>query len=350
MAEQEQSGNSLRDALESSFEQAENGTIETIVGDPAPVSEERVRDESGKFATKLNEVTTNPSPVATTHDIPEVVDHSNELQRPTTWKKEYLPIWDKMQAGEALTPDESRKMLQYSSQRETEYKTGVSTYKSEAENARVLQEAISPFMADLQANNIHPAAWINNLGRAHQTLVKGSDQQRLDAFVKLSQDYNVPLQWLTGGEAPNQQVLQQSQVFNEMQAKIDSLTNWTENEKNSRLQAQIDAVKSNAEKFPHFEAVRGTMAQLLESGLAPTLETAYAKAVRMQDDVFELEQQRLVEQARIEASKAQHVAKAKATNVSLKSATPSGKTNTGDTKDRRSTLESAFDSYADGRV
>ncbi|MCX6010359.1 MAG: hypothetical protein NTW48_10110 [Chloroflexi bacterium] len=345
MEEQVESPNTLRDALEASFDLAEEGKLEAVVEHVPSEPVDRIRDEAGKFA---KEAPTNPSPVATTHDVPEVP--AEGLQRPTTWKKEYLPLWDKMQAGEVLTPEESRKILQYSNQRETEYKTGVSTYKTEAENARVLQEAISPFMEDLQANGIHPAAWINNLGRAHQVMVKGSPQQKLDTFVKLSQDYGVDLSPLLGGQQPDQQYIQQSQAYNDLQAKIDNQSKWIENEKNSRLQSQIDVVKNDAEKFPHFEAVRGTMAQLLESGLAPTLETAYAKAVRMQDDVWTVEQQRLVDAAKAEAVKSQHVAKAKAASVSLKSATPSGIASTSDKKDRRSALESAFDLHADGRV
>ena len=122
------------------------------------------------------------------------------------------------------------------------------------------------------------------------------------------------------------------------------------NEKNSRLQAEFDRVRTNEEKFPHFEAVRGTMAQLLESNLAPDLETAYAKAVRMQDDVWSLEQERLLNNARTESSKATQVAKAKAAAVSPRSSTPSGIATGQSTKDRRSVLESAFDSHAGGRV
>src|SRR5574340_1078725 len=33
--------------------------------------------------------------------------------------------------------------------------------------AKALEEAINPFIPELQAQGIHPAAWINNLGRAH---------------------------------------------------------------------------------------------------------------------------------------------------------------------------------------
>ena len=81
------------------------------------------------------------------------------------------------------------------------------------------------------------------------------------------------------------------------------------------------------------------MAQLLELGKAQDLETAYKKAVRMNDEVWQLEQERLLKDAKQAAIKAQQVAKAKAAAVSPKSVTPSGKvTEPGDKKDRKSIL------------
>ena len=92
------------------------------------------------------------------------------------------------------------------------------------------------------------------------------------------------------------------------------------------------------------------MAQLLERGLAQDLETAYAKAVRMNDEVFKLEQERLLAQVKKEASKAQQVAKAKAAAVSPKSVTPSGVGNKADGKDRRSIIAAQLGEAMTGRV
>lgn len=338
----------LRETLEGNFDSLEAETPVASVETPE-VSDAPARDEQGKFAKAVRETPRepepkNPSPVATTHDIPE------PLQRPTTWKKEYLPIWDKLSAGQPLTQDEATKFLRYANQRETEYKTGVSAYKGEAENAKALQEAISPFLPDLQKHGIHPAAWINNLGRAHQILALGNDQQRLDAFVKLANEYRVPLQALLGGQQPDQQVTATMQELAALKEQVDKVNSWAENQKQAELMSKISEVQNDVEHYPHFEAVRETMAQLLESGLAPDLKTAYAKAVRMQDDVWAQEQERLLEAARAELVKPQQVARAKAAAVSVKSSTPSGIAQGQSTKDRRSILESAFDSMGDGRV
>mgnify|MGYP003350623707 CR=1 FL=1 len=131
-----------------------------------------------------------------------------------------------------------------------------------------------------------------------------------------SNDYGVQLN--ASGEVQQldpytQQLQQQLQQLNQ---EVGAVKSWREQQENARLMEEINRVSSNAEKFPHFEAVRETMAQLLEHGQAQDLETAYAKAVRLQDDVWQLEQDRLLKEATQKVSQAQKVAKAKAAAVS----------------------------------
>ena len=344
----------LRSALEEAMAQAEEGTLETPVEKeieikPEETVEETPRNEKGQFISK--EENEHNQQEAQANDVgAESQDHSEEqeesvevkpaIPRPTTWKKDYLPIWDKLTTGQQLTPEEALKLAEYSNQRESEYKKGVSTYKAEADNARQLREAIEPFIPELQANNISPAAWINNLGRAHLILAKGSPEQKVQMFTKLAQDYGITLN--NGEIAPmqvdpyQQQLMQQLQAMNQ---EVSTIKSRYEQEEQQRLMNEINRVAQDVEKFPHFEELREQMAQLLENGLAQDLETAYAKAVRLNDDVWQQEQNRLLSQAKAEAQKAQKIAKAKAAAVSPKSVTPNGTVgNSGDKKDRRSIL------------
>jgi hypothetical protein len=96
--------------------------------------------------------------------------------------------------------------------------------------------------------------------------------------------------------------------------------------------------------------VREEMAQLLELGKAQDLETAYAKAVRMNDEAFRLEQEKLLSNATKQASKAQQVARAKATAVSPKSVTPNGTQAKVEAKDRRSLLMAQMAEAESGRL
>ena len=343
----------LRSALEEAMAQAEEGTLETPVEkeieieaqDPVASEtqqDEKPRDEKGRFKSEsAEEVQSNPQDVQDEEQTEQVEDPVKPaIPRPTTWKKDYLPIWDKLTTGQQLTPEEALKLAEYSNQRESEYKKGVSTYKAEADNARQLREAIEPFIPELQANNISPAAWINNLGRAHLILAKGSPEQKVQMFTKLAQDYGITLN--NGEIAPmqvdpyQQQLMQQLQAMNQ---EVSTIKSRYEQEEQQRLMNEINRVAQDVEKFPHFEELREQMAQLLENGLAQDLETAYAKAVRLNDDVWQQEQNRLLSQAKAEAQKAQKIAKAKAAAVSPKSVTPNGTVgNSGDKKDRRSIL------------
>jgi hypothetical protein len=358
-----------RELLEAALDQAEDGTLETPVekeievnDDPiqaenaseeGSIEESNDRDEKGRFkaqeASSDQDSTEEPELVGEASDVP-----NEEIKRPTTWKKEYVEVWNKMQEGKPLDKAEFAKFAEYANQRESEYKKGVSAYKAEADNARQLTEAIGPFVPELQQQGIHPVAWINNLGRAHMILSKAPYDQKVQMFHRLAQDYGIQLNQ-DAVQMPEQAYVDpyQQQLMQQLQAtqqQVQQLSAIREQEENARLTNEISRVSSDRERFPHFEMVREDMAQLLERGLAPNLETAYAKAVRMNDEAYKLEQEKLLKSASTQASKAQQVAKAKATAVSPRSVTPSGQVSKSDAKDRRSLLMANLADAEGGRV
>ena len=326
-----------REQLMAALDAAEEGTLDPV--EEAPAELEPVDD----IAEEAKLESTEPIEAAQDEETGEEIEETPQepaLQRPSTWKKEYLPIWDKLTSGEQLTKEEALKLAQYSNQRESEYKKGVSTYKAEADRAKELENAIAPFQADFQQQGISPAAWINNLGRAHMILSKAPYDQKVQLFHRLAQDYGIQLNQ-DGNSVPQvdaytQQLMNQ---LNKVNQEVSTIKGRFQQEEQVRLSNEIERVRSDVEKFPHFDVVREEMAQLLELGKAPDLETAYKKAVRMNDDVWALEQDRLLKDAKQQAIKAQQVQKAKAAAVSPKSVTPSGKVaEPGDKKDRRSLL------------
>jgi hypothetical protein len=360
-----------RELLEAALEQAEEGTLEAPIEKEIEVNDDPIqtenaseetsveesdnRDEKGRFKSKAEESNSEadsaeePDLVGQASDVPD-----EEIKRPTTWKKEYVDVWNKMQEGKPLGKEEFAKFAEYANQRESEYKKGVSAYKAEADNARELTQAIGPFIPELQKHGIHPAAWINNLGRAHYTLANGTYDQKVQMFHRLAQDYGVQLNQ-DALQMPEQAYVDpyQQQLMQQLQAtqqQVQQLSAIREQEENARLNQEINRVSSDKERFPHFEMVREDMAQLLERGLAPNLETAYAKAVRMNDEAYRLEQEKLLKSANTQASKAQQVAKAKATAVSPRSVTPSGQVSKTDAKDRRSLLMANLADAEGGRV
>jgi hypothetical protein len=328
----------LEQAMESADEQEPVETEEIPSEDTAeesPEAEISVADDK-----EPTESVSVDEPTDLHEEAQELAEEVKPVTRPSTWKKEYVQIWDKMEKGEQISKDDFTKFAEYANQRESEYKKGVSTYKAEADRARELENAIAPFQQEFSQQGISPAAWINNLGRAHMILSKAPHDQKVQMFQRLAQDYGIQL----NGEnvAPMQQDAYTQQLMNQLNQvnqEVSNIKGRFAQEENQRLMSEIEKVRSNVEKFPHFDVVREEMAQLLELGKAPDLETAYKKAVRMNDDVWELEQERLLSSAKQASSKAQQVAKAKAAAVSPKSVTPSGKVaEPGDKKDRRSLI------------
>ena len=348
----------LREALEAAMDSVEEKNEQESLETEA-VSNEDIPEEQPEIQAS-DEVSKEPAesvsvdePTESHQEAQEAAEDVKPVSRPSTWKKEYVQIWDKMEKGEQISKDDFVKFAEYANQRESEYKKGVSTYKAEADRARELENAIAPFQQEFAQQGITPAAWINNLGRAHMILSKADPAQKIQVFQRLAQDYGIQL----NGEgqfvqpqvdAYTQQLMNQ---LNQVNQEVSSIKGRFAQEENQRLMSEIERVRSDVEKYPHFDVVREEMAQLLELGKAQNLETAYKKAVRMNDDVWALEQDRLLKDAKQSAMKAQEVKKAKAAAVSVKSTTPSGKvSDTGEKKDRRSLLEEQLGSAMSGRL
>jgi hypothetical protein len=343
-----------REMLEQAMEAAEEGTLESPIEKDIEVPEtDSISEESAKEKVieadneEVTEISAESEPEESHEEAQE-----KPISRPSTWKKEYVQIWDKMEKGEQISKEDFNKFAEYANQRESEYKKGVSTYKAEADRARGYEEAIAPFVPELQAQNISPAAWINNLGRAHMILTKAPYDQKVQMFQRLAQDYGIQLNG--EGVAPVQQDAYTQQLMNQLNMvnqEVSSIKSRFQQEENQRLMTEIEKYRGDVEKYPHFDVVREEMAQLLELGKAQDLKTAYKKAVRMNDDVWALEQDRLLKDAKQSAIKAQQVQKAKAAAVSPRSTTPSGRVNDGtDKKDRRALLSEQLGEAMSRRV
>ena len=326
-----------RSMLEAALDTAEEAHDEEPLEVPEVLSEDNAeKSVETETSHQDNKEATEDVSFAKSEESDE---EKEKITRPSTWKKEYVNIWDKMEKGEQIDKEDFVKFAEYANQRESEYKKGVSTYKAEADRAKGYENAIAPYAQDLQRRGIQPTQYIENLVRAEQILSNANYDQKVQVFQKLASDYGIQLNGngqVTQLDPYTQQLMNQ---LNQVNQEVSSIKGRFAQEENQRLMGEIERVRSNVEQFPHFDVVREEMAQLLELGKAQDLETAYKKAVRMNDDVWALEQDRLLKDAKQSAIKAQQVAKAKAAAVSPRSTTPSGKvSNPEDKKDRRSLI------------
>jgi hypothetical protein len=324
--EVEETPETLRETVEKNFDAA---TTEEVIEPKG----ERLRDDSGKFVAKNPEI--EPEPVI------------EPLAPPTSWKKDHHERWGAM----------DRQTQEYINQRESEFASGVSTYKSEYDRLKPLDEAISPFMEDLRANNIDPGQWIHSLGTAHKLLASGQPQEKLSMFMKLANDYQVPVDQLfaqrDGKVFYNPQVQPHQAPPPDINKLVeDKFAEFSTQQAVEAFTGQTDSEGNLA--YPHLETVRETMAQLLEAGLADDLSGAYKAALRhpRHVDIFDAELSQ--KQTAAEAAKKAEIKKtaniARRNTVSTNSATP--KTNNGSNGKGtvRGSLEDAFDDVMTERV
>ena len=342
-----------RELLMQAMEEAEN--VEEPVETEAVLEEDNTEESDKVEASNADHEesaeTLDAIEFADKDEAQEAAEEVKPVTRPSTWKKEYVQIWDKMEAGEQISKEDFTKFAEYANQRESEYKKGVSTYKAEADRAKSYEEAIAPYAQELQKRGIKPDQYISNLARADQILTHAPMEQKVQIFQRLAQEYGVQLNGngqMQQFDPYTQQLMNQ---LNQVNQEVSSIKGRFAEEENQRLMNEIEKYRSDADKYPHFDVVREEMAQLLELGKAQDLETAYKKAVRMNDDVWEIEQDRLLKDAKQTAIKAQQVAKAKAAAVSPKSVTPSGRVSEpGDKKDRRSLISEQLGEAMSRRV
>lgn len=330
----------LRDALTEALSKSETGSLEPVPDAPAieeapqetPVETptERARDEQGRFAKQEAQP-----------PEPQVPQEPKPVRKPpSSWKKDYWGHWDKL-----ATDPELAKLQDYIEEREQQAANGVHQYKSQLDQYKPVIDVLQKFQPELQQHNIQPQQWLENLGQAHRILALGTPEQKLQMMTWLASQYGIDPASIQSGQ-PNQQF---GQIWNQAQTAEQKAAQALEAVKRfeqAQVQAQIDAFKQNA---PHFDAVKATMGQLLDSGVAQDLQSAYEKAIRLHDDIWQ--QQQAEQRAAEEAKRQADIAKKKAAAASPKSNGPTGAAVTGGgKKDLHSLLSEAYDNAVGGRL
>lgn len=305
-----------KELLEQQFEQAEQAAPQ--------VAEARVpRDQAGKFATPDRAV-----------EPPK--EEPVWKRPPASWKKDYHDAWQ--------TADP--RLQEYAWQREEQMRRGVEPLLTKAQFADSMQEVVAPYLNTIQGLGLKPDTAVKALFEADAALRNPNHDQRLQYFMQLAQQYGVNL----SGQAQQYQATDPSvyalqNELNNVRGEVLSWKQQQEARQNETLLGEIDQFSAKAE---HFEAARPTMIQLLQSGVAETLQDAYDKAIRLDPELFQTVQQ--AQQASAAASKSKELnnaAKAaRAAAVSVRGSTPGTNTAT-KAQDRRALLAEQFDGLSD---
>lgn len=368
MAEEASTQTTLRDTIEAAVEEhvpapevvttsASPSVPAQASAEPSPATPERARDAQGRFVEtkeeKAERIAAKAAPAQAPVAAAPVVAAKVHPKVPSSWKKDYHDHWGKLDPSVA----------EYILKREGDFASGVSTYKTEYDRVKPIAEVLAQHQDSIKSLGIEPAQFVSNLANAHQALSRGTPEARLSMFMKLAQDYQVPVQQLfvrgQDGQAYFNPQVQQFQPQQQRQAPQAPDVEKLVNDRFAALEMKQTISQFAGEKDaqgnlkrPHFEKVKEDMALLLDAGKAQDLEDAYRKALRMDDELWQAEQetQRKADEAARQDQQRKAVAAARQANVSPKTATPSGAAASAKPKGLRSQLESAFDEHSASRV
>lgn len=222
---------------------------------------EKVRDEQGKFtkeelvkdAPKVGEMPTEPVKVA-----------------PNTWRKEVADKW-------ATLPAEVQAEVE---KREADFHKGIEQYKSKAQFADAMEKAITPYAATIQSLGITPDKAIAELMAADHRLRYSSPQDKQAYFMQLAQSYGIDLGNLQ--QAPQTPI---DPNVSAMQQRVQQLEGWIQQQNMMSKQQEEAALNNEVAKFAadpshsHLETVRPQMIELLQAGIASSLQDAYEQAL-----------------------------------------------------------------------
>lgn len=302
-----------KELLEQQFEQA----------DETPPQN---RDEQGRFAER--QAVEQPA---------EPVEEPVWRKPPASWKKEYHEYWAKADP----------KIQEYAWQREEQMKRGVEPLLSKAQFADAINQALEPYLPTIQGLGLKPEQAVAALAQADYTLRNSPPAQRMQYLAQLAANYGINLnQMMQGGQQTAQPSIDPMvyQLQNELNTMRGEVMGWKQQQEMAENQTLLNEINSFSMTAEHFEEARPTMIQLLQSGVAETLEDAYEKAIRLDSELFDkVQSARQAEVAQRQATEKNRAAKAaRAAAVSVRGSTPG--TNTAPkAHSRRAMLEEAFE-------
>jgi len=317
-----------RDMLVSQLEAAEP----TSAPDSEPEAPAKPRASDGKF------VAANAAASDVSHETSNEPELPVWERAPGTWKTEKHAVWA------AMSPEAK----EYAWHREEQTRVGIEPLRSKAEFADRMQQAIAPYEQIIRGLGVEPVQAVQALMQADHTLRTAPYEQKRAYLAQLAAGYGIDL---TGVEQYSTNAPVDPMVFtlqNELANIRGEVLGWKQQQEQAQSAVLASEINSFAAKAEFFEDAKPAMIQLLQSGLATTLDDAYDKATRLDPDLFDrihsAQQAKTDSERKLTADRAAKLAKAAA--VSVKSSTPGTVTPT-NAQDRRSMLLEQFDGLSE---
>jgi len=267
------------------------------IGDTQEQSDQRARDEKGRFAAKTGEAppkeaAKEPVKVALKSGAPPSTEPPPitepvvpQVKAPASWKPTAREGWAKVPADIQQEVIRRERETAMALQESSEARQGFSKFR----------EITTPYETLFRSEGVDAMTGIANMMQTTAMLATGPAPMRAQIVASLIKTYGVDIATLdailSGQQAP-QQAPQQYQPQPMRDPRLDSLLEQAQQRTQQKAAAQLEAV--SAQEF--FEDVREDMADILEvaskRGFQMSAQDAYNRAILLHPEVSKVVEQR----------------------------------------------------------
>lgn len=272
-------------------EETQQDTIEDITvpeqQETSPENDEDDSDNLDQLATEQEDDQSDSEDSEENPDNVEASENSTEskLEAPKNWSDDVKKVFDTL-------PRESQEfMIKRDKEMTSDYTKKTQDLAEQRKNIEALDKVLQPARQNIQATGIGEAEYISRLLNADQALRTNPKM----ALRQLAQGYGINLSSLEDESEswndPDPQIAQLMQQNQQIMAELNQF-------KQQNMQSTVAQTEQTVEQFstktdangnllhPHFDKVRVKMGNLIDAGEAKGLDDAYAKAVRLDDDLY----------------------------------------------------------------
>jgi hypothetical protein len=294
---------------ETNSEESDSDSLDQV----APENEEETQDST--------EEPSDDTPVAA---VDGKDSQEPPLEAPKNWSE------DVRSKFKDLPRDAQEYMLKRDKEMTADYTRKTQEVAEQRKSFESLDKVIAPMRQQIAASGVGEAEYISRLLNADMALRNNPKM----AIKQLAQGYGIDLSSIEETVDWNDSDPQITQLKQQNQAILAELNQFKrQNLQSARQQteAQINGFANTKDdkgnlKYPHFDKLRVKMGNLIDAGEAKGLEDAYAKAVRLDDELYKqsLDNQRKSAKAEEDARRKAAVEKAKKVRPRTATAPPSG--------------------------
>lgn len=259
-----------------------------------------LRDQVEAAYEAVEEIKIEETPVE--HDVPEVPiepqdspseeEKPESLDAPNHWSPEDRESFNEL--------DERARKLYLKRYKEMEAGNTKKSQKfaEEVKLAEKFKKTLEPYQQYFKQHNIDEFDAFQRAATAHLRLINASPNEKMVLIQKLAMDYGINY----GGGSPQQHTQESQQQDPQTLAllqKVQTLEQRQQSIEQDRIQREYSSLENQIvsfqnmkddkgeAKYPHFETLRLDMSDLLQKGLAQSLEDAYNKSFRLNDDLHQ---------------------------------------------------------------